>query len=35
MPLNKLREIVVERNLVADASKLKKADLLKLLGEKE
>jgi hypothetical protein len=35
MPLNKLREIVVERNLVADSSKLKKADLLKLLGEKE
>ncbi len=35
MTLNKLREVVVERNLVTDASKLKKADLLKLLGEKE
>lgn len=35
MSLNKLREVVVERNLVPDASKLKKAELLKLLGEKE
>jgi hypothetical protein len=35
MSLNKLREVVAERNLVSDASKLKKADLLKLLGEKE
>jgi hypothetical protein len=35
MTLNKLREVVVERNLVSDASKLKKAELLKLLGEKE
>jgi len=35
MSLNKLREVVVERNLVPDASKLKKVELLKLLGEKE
>lgn len=35
MNLNKLREVVVEKNLVQDASKLKKNELLKLLGEKE
>jgi len=32
LPLTKLRSIVVEKNLVQDASKLKKNDLLKLLG---
>jgi hypothetical protein len=33
MSLNKLREIVVNKGLTTDASKLKKYDLLKLLGE--
>lgn len=33
MSLNKLREVVVEKGLVADASKFKKNDILKLLGE--
>jgi len=33
MSLNKLREVVVEKGLVSDASKLKKNDLLKLLGD--
>ena len=33
MSLNKLREVVVEKGIVADASKLKKLDLLKLLGD--
>lgn len=33
MSLNKLREVIVEKGLVADASKLKKNDILKLLGE--
>jgi hypothetical protein len=33
LSLNKLREIVVTKGLVSDASKLKKNDLLKLLGE--
>ena len=33
MSLNKLREVVVEKSIVVDASKLKKHDLLKLLGE--
>jgi hypothetical protein len=33
MSLNKLREIVTEKGLVADASKLKKHDMLKLLGD--
>lgn len=32
LTLNKLRSIVVEKELVADSSKLKKNDLLKLLG---
>lgn len=32
MTLNKLRSIVVEKELVADSSKLKKNELLKLLG---
>lgn len=32
MSLNKLREIVVSKELVADASKLKKNEILKLLG---
>lgn len=32
MSLNKLRNIVVEKGLASDASKLKKNDLLKLLG---
>ena len=33
MAINKLREIVIEKGIVADASKLKKSDLLKLLGD--
>jgi hypothetical protein len=33
MSVTKLREIVVEKNLVHDASKLKKGELLKLLGD--
>lgn len=33
MSLNKLREVVVAKGVVADASKLKKNDILKLLGE--
>ena len=33
MSLNKLREVVVEKGVVTDASKLKKHDLLKLLGD--
>jgi hypothetical protein len=33
MSLNKLREVIVEKGLVADASKFKKNDILKLLGE--
>jgi hypothetical protein len=32
LALNKLRSIVSEKGLSADASKLKKPDLLKLLG---
>ena len=32
LPLNKLRSVVVEKGLVADSSKLKKNELLKLLG---
>ena len=35
MSLNKLREVAVEKGLVADASKLKKNDILKLLGEEQ
>ena len=37
MGLNKLREVVVERNIISglEAGKLKKHDLLKLLGDKE
>lgn len=33
MSLNKLREVVVNKGVVADASKLKKNDILKLLGD--
>jgi len=33
LSLNKLREVVLERGIVSDASKLKKNDLLKLLGD--
>jgi hypothetical protein len=33
LPLNKLREVVVTKGLTTDASKLKKNDILKLLGE--
>jgi hypothetical protein len=33
MSLNKLREVVLEKGVVSDASKLKKNDLLKLLGD--
>ena len=32
MTLNKLRSVVIEKELVADSSKLKKNELLKLLG---
>ena len=32
IPLNKLRDLVCEKGLAKDASKLKKNDLLKLLG---
>jgi hypothetical protein len=31
--INKLREIVIEKGIVSDASKLKKGDILKLLGD--
>jgi hypothetical protein len=33
MSLNKLREVVVNKGVVSDASKLKKNDILKLLGD--
>ena len=33
MSLNKLRELVVNKGLVVDSSKLKKNELLKLLGD--
>jgi hypothetical protein len=33
MSINKLREVVVEKGVIADASKLKKQDILKLLGD--
>ena len=33
MPLNKLRDVVIEKGLAPDASKLKKQDILKLLGD--
>ena len=33
MSLNKLREIIVEKGLVVDATKLKKNDILKILGD--
>jgi len=33
MPINKLREVVVEKGIIAEASKLKKQDILKLLGD--
>ena len=33
MSINKLREVVVEKGIIAEASKLKKQDLLKLLGD--
>ena len=33
MTINKLREIVVEKELICDASKLKKHDILKMLGD--
>jgi len=33
MPLNKLREVIVEKGLLQDASKLKKNDILKMLGD--
>ena len=32
LPINKLRNIVVEKGLTNDSSKLKKNELLKLLG---
>ena len=33
MSLNKLRDLVIEKGLVVDASKLKKNDILKMLGD--
>jgi hypothetical protein len=33
MSLNKLREVVAEKGLIVDASKMKKPELLKLLGD--
>ncbi len=33
MSLNKLREVVVGKGVVSDASKLKKNDILKMLGD--
>lgn len=33
MPINKLREVVINKGLTTDASKLKKNEILKLLGE--
>ena len=35
MSLNKLRDVVVEKGLVIDASKLKKNDILKMLGAEQ
>ena len=35
MSINKLREVAVEKGLVVDASKLKKNDILKLLGAEQ
>jgi hypothetical protein len=32
MTINKLREIVVQKGIVQDSSKLKKPEILKLLG---
>ena len=33
MSLNKLRDVVTKKGLVVDASKLKKNDILKMLGD--
>ena len=33
MSLNKLREVVVSKGVTSDASKLKKNEILKLLGD--
>ena len=33
MSLNKLREVVVSKGVISDASKLKKNEILKILGE--
>jgi hypothetical protein len=33
MPTNKLREVVVSKGIITDASKLKKNEILKLLGD--
>ena len=35
LSINKLREIVVEKGIVVDASKLKKNDVLKMLGAEQ
>jgi hypothetical protein len=35
LSLNKLRDVVVEKGIVIDASKLKKNDILKMLGEEQ
>jgi hypothetical protein len=33
LSINKLREVVIEKGIVADATKLKKNEILKLLGD--
>ena len=33
MSITKLREVVIEKGIVTDATKLKKNELLKLLGD--
>jgi hypothetical protein len=33
MSTNKLREVVVSKGIITDASKLKKQEILKLLGD--
>ena len=32
LPLNKLRSVIIEKGLVTDSSKMKKPEMLKLLG---
>ena len=33
MSLNKLREVIISKGFVSDASKLKKQEIIKLLGD--